>query len=230
MTAGVDTSFEYHSDTPPGKDPDRYSPTLRRHHQLLWSKELPSGEFFDLSPEPKSYLAHRSHLGEFRLSSDAITTRLQKQAASLISSIPKDDIPPYRGYTAGSALIFPGIQIGGQQVINQARGFNRKISDRFDLTLECIQRHYLRKEPNPLSDVLNRYKEFFALFQTFDGYVKFFLLQDLIEKDGGTIKYFHDFKNFSTPAVPQDKDKYLEYLRRKNDFITARNQRIDAEP
>ncbi|MBE4719853.1 DUF6994 family protein [Pseudarthrobacter sp. AB1] len=230
MTAGVDTSFEYHSDTPPGKDPDRYSPTLRRHHQLLWSKELPSGEFFDLAPEPKSYLAHRSHLGEFRLSSDAITTRLQKQAASLISSIPKDDIPPYRGYTAGSALVFPGIQIGGQQVINQARGCHPLIADRFDLTLECIRRHYLGVEPNPLSDALNRYKDFFALFNTFDGYVKFFLLQDLVEEDGVTIKYFHDFKNFTTPAVQQDKDQYLDYLRRKNNFITARNATIDAQP
>lgn len=230
MTAGVDTSFNYHSDTPPGKDPDRYSPTLRKHQQLLWSKELPSGEFFDLAPEPKSYLAHRSHLGEFRLSSDAITTRLLKRAGRVIRTIPEAEIPPYRGYTAGSTLVFPGIQIDRKQTINVARAFNRKIADRIDLTLECIQRHYLEVEPNPLSAVLQRYSGFFALFGTFDGYVKFFLLQDLVEEDGVTIKYFHHFENFTTPAVPKDTDEYLEYLRLKNDFITARNNRIDAEP
>ena len=43
MTAGVDTTFDFHSDTPAGKDPDKYSPTLRRYHQLLWSKDLPYG-------------------------------------------------------------------------------------------------------------------------------------------------------------------------------------------
>ena len=49
MTAGVDTSFDYHSDTPAGKDPDSFSSTLRKHHQLLWSKELPCGARFDLA-------------------------------------------------------------------------------------------------------------------------------------------------------------------------------------
>jgi hypothetical protein len=230
MTAGVDTSFKYHSDTPEGKDPDRYSQTLRKHHQLLWSKELPSGEFFDLAPEPKSYLAHRTHLGEIRLSSDAITTRLQKRAARVIRRIPENDVPQYLGYTAGSALVFPGIQIDRKQTINVARGFNRKIADRIDLTLECIRRHYLRIEPNPLGPVLRRYNEFFALFETFEGYVEFFLLQDLLEDDGETIKYFHHFRDFTTPAVPQDEEEYLEYLRRKNDFITARNATIDAQP
>lgn len=37
MTAGVDTSFNYHDDSG-GRDPDKYSATLRRHHQILWSK------------------------------------------------------------------------------------------------------------------------------------------------------------------------------------------------
>lgn len=230
MTAGVDTTFDYRSDTPPGQDPDRYSQTLRRHHQLLWSKELPGGDHFELAPEPKSYLAHRSHLGEFRLSSDAITTRLQKRAARVITTIPKGEIPQYLGYTAGSALVFPGIQIDRKQTINVARGFNRKIADRIDLTLECIRRHYSGELPNPLADVLNRYREFFALFKTFDGYVKFFLLQDLLEDDGVTIKYFHPFRDFATPAVPNNKDEYLEYLRRKNNFISARNATIDTQP
>lgn len=230
MTAGVDTSFDYHSDTPPGKDPDKHSQTLQRHHQLLWSKELPVGGRFDLAPEPKSYLAHRSRRGVFRLSSDAITTRLEGKASAVIRKIPASKLPPYRGYSAGSALVFPGIQIDGKQVINQARGCHPLIADRFDLTLECIRLHYLEL-PNPLGDVLRRYSAFFALFKDFRGYVKFFLLQDLLEEeDGETIAFLHTFKDFTTPAVPQDEDEYLDYLRLKNDFITARNNRIDAEP
>ena len=38
-----DAGFDLRSDTPEGKDPDTYSPTLRRYHRMLWSKELPSG-------------------------------------------------------------------------------------------------------------------------------------------------------------------------------------------
>lgn len=98
MTAGVDTSFGYHSDTPRGKYPDKHSQTLQRHHQLLWSKELPVGGRFDLAPEPKSYLAHRSRRGVFRLSSDAITTRLEGKASAVIRQIPASELPPYRGY------------------------------------------------------------------------------------------------------------------------------------
>ena len=62
--------------------------------------------------------------------------------------------------------------------INGSRGINHKIKDRFDLTLECIRRHYFN-EDNPLSDTLQRYSDFFSLFQKFQGYIDFFLLQDL---------------------------------------------------
>ena len=44
----IDITFDFRSDTPPGLDPDTYSPTLRRYHQLLWSKPLPSGAPFEL--------------------------------------------------------------------------------------------------------------------------------------------------------------------------------------
>lgn len=230
MTAGVDTSFNYHDDSG-GRDPDKYSATLRRHHQILWSKELPKGRGrFDLIYEGGSHLTHRSSLGTFFLSSDAITTRLLDRAARVIRTIPDAEIPPYRGYTTGSALVFPGNIIGRKMTINGARGFHPRIADRFDLTLECIRRHYLGIEPNPLRDVLNRYGTFFELFSDFDGYVEFFLLKDLLEEDGATVKYFHHFNDFKTPAVPKTKDEYLEYLRRKNAFITARNRTIDAQP
>jgi hypothetical protein len=219
---------DFHSDTPAGKDPDSFSPTLRKYHQLLWSKELPTGPHFDLTMEPRAYLVHRSSSGVFFLASDAITTRLRKKAWNVIRDIPEDDLPEYLGYTPGSALVFPGNRIGRKPTINGARGLHPRIADRFDLNLECIRRHYLG-EPSPLADVLLRYAEFFALFGDFAGYVKFFLLDDLVEDDGQTIRFFHPFADFSTPAVPKDRDEYLEYLRLSNAFISARNRRIDGE-
>ena len=48
---------------------------------------------------------------------------------------------------------------------------SESIRDRFDLTLECIRRHYL-DEPSPLSATLARYADFFGLFGDFAGYVR----------------------------------------------------------
>ena len=63
----IDEAFDVRMDAG-GRDPDRYSTTLRRYHQQLWSKPLPSGAAFDLDVR----LHHKSDLGEFWLSSDSI--------------------------------------------------------------------------------------------------------------------------------------------------------------
>lgn len=76
-------------------------------------------------------------------------------------------------------MLFPGNRINGKMTINGARGFHPQIKDRFDLTVECIRRHYL-KEANPLSKTLERYADYFRLFDDFQGFVDFFLLQDLV--------------------------------------------------
>ena len=54
----------------------------------------------------------------------------------------------------------------------RCEGFSSAISDRMDLTLECIRRHYIG-EWSPLTKVLERYSDFFALFRDFAGYVDF---------------------------------------------------------
>ena len=46
------------------------------------------------------------------------------------------------GYTIGGMMSFPGNRVDGQMTINAARGFHPRIKDRFDLTVECIRRHY----------------------------------------------------------------------------------------
>ena len=69
----MDIAFDFRTDTPAGKDPDAESPTLKRYHQCLWSKPLPSGRTFDLSVTTRGhYLYHDSVSGQFSLSSDAV--------------------------------------------------------------------------------------------------------------------------------------------------------------
>lgn len=123
-------------------------------------------------------------------------------------------------------MVFPSDQIDRKQTINQARGTNRTtIGDRFDLTLECIRRHY-RGERNPLGETLTRYAEFFELFGDFRGYVDFFLLQDLVTDNYDRVRFFTPFADFSTPAVPKTLDEYKGYRQLTIDFVQARNRRI----
>src|SRR3954463_10131409 len=151
----VDINFDFRSDTPPGKDPDAYSPTLRRYHKLLWSKPLPSGAPFELDvATPRVYLHHLSELGEFFLSSDAVIPSFSRarELKHVIDQIPEAETAAFNriGYTIGGMMVFPGNQIDPRITTNKAGGCKGRIRDRFDLTGECIRRHYL-DEPSPLS-------------------------------------------------------------------------------
>lgn len=226
----VDTSFDFRKDAF-GKDPDTYSATLRRYHQLLWSKRLPRGRLFDLNADkPGAYLHHRSEIGEFWLTSDSVIPSFTrwKRLQHIITQFPEEENEAFRttGYTIGGMMIFPGNVIDGQQTINGARGFTQKIADRFDLTLECIRRHY-DGEDSPLAPTLNRYRPFFALFEGFEGYIEFFLLQDLVEPDGRAIRFFTAFDDFASSAVPKDTADYRHYRQRSIEFVEARNRRIE---
>jgi hypothetical protein len=92
------------------------------------------------------------------------------------------------------------------------------------LTLECIRPHY-SDQRSPLARVLLRYADFFALFGDFRGYVRFFLLEDLVTDDY-SVRFFMPFDDFQPPSVPNDVGTYEEYRRRSIEFIEARNQRI----
>ena len=225
----IDISFDVFSDTPDGKDPDSYSPTLRRYHKLLWSKQLPNGEYFDLNLDKPRLLYHHSELGEFHLSSDAIGHTFQgfQRMSHIIKEVPGKVMDDFFSLcsTIGAFIIFPSKRIDGKMTINGSRGVNRKIVDRFDLTLECIRLHYLNIE-SPLSETLNRYSSFFSLFVNFKGYVDFFLLQDLIVDEYLTVKFWHPFIDFDQPALPLTVDVYHAYRLNVIDFIKSRNNRI----
>ena len=247
----IDINFDVFSDTPKGKDPDSYSATLRRYHKILWSKPLPSGAEFDLDEHTPRLLHHKSGLGEFFLSSDAIgygyldgdraaiEVRYKCIGRSsgfykgtgiirhIVDRIPQDKLKEFFSIlgTIGAYIVFPSRKIEGKMTINATRGMNHKIQDRFDLTLECVRRFY-SNEVSPLSDTLQRYASFFHLFRSFKGYVDFFLLQDLVTEDYLSINFFLPFKNFDHPPLPSNVDEYQAYKSNVTDFVTARNQRI----
>ncbi len=225
----IDTAFDFRTDAG-GRDPDTYSATLRRYHKYLWSKTLPGGNGFNLDDTtPRVYLHHCSQLGEFFLASDSVIPTFTgwMSMRSIVSQLPKEEIEAFLtiGYTIGGMLVFPCNRIDGRQTINGARGFNRRIADRLDLTLECIRRHY-RSEPSPLGETLERYRNFFSLFRDFQGYVEFFLLDDLVA-ESGEVKFLMPFNNFVSPAAPKDIVTYREYRRLTFEFVKARNRRIN---
>ena len=225
----IDTNFNFYSDTPKGKDPDTYSDTLRKYHQCLWSKPLPNGSMFNLDIKTPKILHHKSNLGEFFLSSDSLAHDYSKwkSTANIIKQIPKQEIKEFfnLGCTIGGYIIFPSNRIDNKMTINGSRGINKKIKDRFDLTLECIRRFYLN-EFSPLKDTLNRYKTFFKLFDNFKGYVNFFLLQDLVLNNYSTINFFLPFNNFEDKPVPNNLEQYKAYRVNMIEFINKRSERI----
>jgi hypothetical protein len=228
----IDTTFNFQTDTPVGMDPDSHSPTLRRYHRLLWSKPLPSGKHFDLSDAtPSVYLHHRSNLGEFLLSSDTVIPSFTNWTAldPITRQLPDADLEAFDAlaYTIGGMMIFPGNQIDRKWTLNQARGLTHSISDRFDLTVECIRRHYAGKT-SPLSETISRYSDFFSLFGDFPGYVDYFLLDDLVDTRL-RVQFFMPFDDFQTAGVPKDVDTYREFRHRSMEFIAARNERIGLQ-
>ncbi len=230
VTSRIDTSFDFRSDTPAGRDPDTFSPTLAQYHQRLWSRSLPNVSRLDLTPSPPPiYLHHRSPSGDLWLSSDSVihTYMTWPMMQPIVERMPASDSEAFRAIasTIGGMMVWPANRVGGAMTINGARGFTRSIRDRFDLTVECVRRYYLGIV-SPLEMVLARYPEFFALFVDFDGFVEFFLLQDLVTDARSAVTCFLPFDDFSSPALPQDLPTYLSYRARSIDFVAARNERI----
>ena len=232
MDKFIDTTFDFRTDTPEGKDPDQLSPTLRSYHKQLWSKPLPNGVLFELDDSKANvYLHHQSQLGEFFLSSDTAIHTFSKWAnmSNIVAQLSASELEEFRrtGYTIGAMVIFPSNRVEGKNTINATRGFHPLIKDRIDLTLECIRRFYLN-ETSPLSKVLHRYSNFFGLFESFKGYVEFFLLQDLVADDFSAIRFLLPFDNFKSSAVPLTLKDYITYKQLSISFVLQRNQRINS--
>ena len=231
----IDNTFDFRRDVKPNADPDKESKKLLSYHKYLWSKKLPNGQMFELSDtEPDNYLFHKSKLGKFSMSSDGIGVSFinRKDMSKIINQISekrKEEILSIV-YSLGGFIIFPSnkIMINGKKrlTINGERGWNRRIVDRFDLTLECIRRYYLNID-NPLQQTLQRYEKFFQLFQNFRGYVEFFLLQDLVKSKFTEIKFFLNFDaKFPSRPLPKSLEEYNQYINNNLDFIIKRRNRM----
>lgn len=212
-----------------GSNPDKDSPTLRIYHQLLWSKLLPNGETMELK---KGKWADYDYLTwkDMRFGSDAIIVDFRyynnRQIIDQVFEI-LDDYKAYyenlirKSYTIGGMIIFPK----HPSSMNQNKGTNRKVSDRWDLTLECIRRYY-KGEDSPLYKTILRDKVFYDLFVDFKGYVDFFFLQDCVTTDYSNVNLWCGDSSFTGSGLPKTVEEYFEFIKNEYAFLDKRNERI----
>lgn len=124
-------------------------------------------------------------------------------------------------------MIWPSRTIAGAGTINGRRGIHPKIRDRWDLTIECVRRHY-RGDDSPLSTTMNANRAFFDLFVDFRGFVDFFVLQDSVSPDYESVRFTIPFDDFSGDGFPADLAAYTRHLKQSTAYVNARNARIDA--
>ena len=222
----INVDFNFRQDSKSG-DPDTDSPKLYEAHKLLWSKKLPNSKTFNFEIKSDSFgrLLLKNNL-YMNLSSDRMCPhfngKYNNKFDGWLSNVESEELK-HKVRTIGGHIIFPAHKKNGF-TINQARGVNKAICDRFDLTLECIRLFYIG-ENSPLYDTLNRYKDYFDLFLDFQNYLAFFLLDDFIDEKA-QIKFSLPFDNFSRPPLPQTADEYRQYKIHTIDLINNRNKRI----
>lgn len=209
----------------------RVEPHIAALPPPLWSKPLPSGGHFELTPQSQRpyALLHDSDLGKFLLTSDTVLPTFSRGQCTqaIIGQLPPADVVALDTirYTIGGMILWPGNRIDGKWTINQARGCTGRIADRFDLTVECIRRHYDGDTTHPLAGTFQRYRDFFDLFGNFAEYVDFWLLDDLVDADG-SVKLFLPSEDFTLPSIPRCLADYLVFCARTIEFATARSERI----
>lgn len=189
---------------------------------------MPTGDTLELKDgRPVEYLVHEASDVTFYLSSDSVIPTFPHRAARIVAQLDHGELSEFDrlGSTIGGMMLFPSYKVDGKMTINGARGMHPRIADRFDLTVECIRRHYAG-ESSPLSAALARYADFFALFGDFSGYIDFFLLQDLI--DDGAVRFALRFDDFATPSVPPGPCRVPRVHVQKHG-VPGRTERADRE-
>lgn len=238
----IDVNFDFTSDSPGfwegywdrnnglgygGSDPDNASPTLQQYHRILWSKKLPNGECMDLKTGAGPYYLTWK---DFRFGSDAIIVSFRYQKYKYMIDQIMERVRDYRlyyedmirkAYTIGGTIIFPK----HPSSMNQNKGTNTLISDRWDLTLECIRRYY-SGENSPLYNTIVKDKNFYDLFIDFKGYVDFFFLQDCVSDDYSRVDIWCGNSDFSESGLPKTIEDYFEFIDKEFVFLNNRNQRI----
>ena len=222
----IDITFDFRTDSK-GRDPDTYSPTLNAYHRALWSKELPNGEVMDLLSKGAPFVLSWKDL---YFTSDTIIVEMRSLKNQRITDQAREQVEDFeevyehllcRSYSIGSMIIFP-LHINS---MNQRRGMNTLISDRWDLTLECIRRHYAGEE-SPLTKVIEQDRAFYDLFVDFKGYVDFFFLQDCVSEDYSSVNIWMGDASFRKSGLPETVEDYFKFLFKEHIFLDKRNRRI----
>ena len=240
----IDVEFDFTTDSPGywdgfwdrneslgygGSDPDSSSPTLHLYHKLLWSRELPNGDKMDLKMGSGPYYLTWK---DFRFASDAIIVGFRYVKYKYMIEQVKNRVADYKAYyedlirksyTIGGTIIFPK----HPSSMNQNKGTNSIISDRWDLTLECIRRYY-QGEDSPLYKTMEGDKAFYDLFVDFKGYVDFFFLQDAVTDDYSNVVVWCGDADLTEPGLPKTVDDYFRFIDGEFDFLDKRNARIKA--
>jgi hypothetical protein len=68
---------------------------------------------------------------------------------------------------------------------------------------------------------------FFKLFNDFNDYVEFFLLQDLVNAKINRINFYLPFDDFKTPPFFSNTEDYLRYKKGLLNFNSQRKLRIE---
>lgn len=202
-------------------DPDTRSKTLREYHRILWSRQLPNGEFMQLSKDLS--------WNNMKFGSDSIIVSFRYKNQPLAEEI-KTALPDYQSFfkeyirktnTIAGFTIFPK----HQGSMNQNRGINTRIRDRWDLTMECIRRYYAGQK-SPLSDTLETDVEFYNLFGSFKNFVDFFFLQDCVSDNYESVDIWLGDVNFRDDALPKNTEEYFAFIEKEMAFLEKRRQRI----
>lgn len=228
------------------KDPDDVNPDLRESHRLLWSKAL-GGEVLGLTAQRWSdYLTVVSTGDGWTLGSDNFATihyNALRTFAEALDGVSDGHLCQF--CTIGGYIVFPN-QLAQQQsittnrtarrwTINQARGMEGRISDRFDLTLEAIRLFYegiVHRDDNPIGDVLEAYRWWFDLFgqgtEGFVAYADFFFLTPMLD-DHCQVQPFGSLTlAFDHPLPKDDEAAYRDYVAGQRDFVRRRNELIQT--
>ena len=226
------------------QDPDKLSKSLKEYHLCLFSNRKMNSGSFTFEPGKLNEMIFNNGKVKITFTPDSITHAFQYSNRKWNGTTEKETVADYCerdagikklveeynaiDYTIGSSIVFPtkinDVSIGW--TLNRARGVLYAVHDRIDHTLECIRMYYDNEtENNPLADCLIKNKPFLDLYDGFKEFVDFFMLNDLVDENY-KVKGYCGRINFNSP-FPKTPEEYKEYMKSTNDFIKARNKRID---
>jgi len=223
-------------------DPDSWHKGLRESHRILWSRPLPSGESWSFEPAHLKITEPRpNEPSEWSIGSDNFATTHANTLPSMAAAIPGYENGHLHDFcTIGGYIVFPNglAQVRPTQAkprkwsINQARGMERKMSDRFDLTLEAIRLYYagiIARDTNPIGDVLDAYGWFFDVFgkgaEGFQAYVDFFFLNPMVS-GGCVVPLYGHALDFGDALPHRSQSAYNDYITAQRTAVSERNELI----